>query len=232
MLAEFTLSLALLDFVPVIFSAIAFALIALWADGAPALHKPTWIGAILASAGGFSKAIWKLLVVLTGEDIRILDNALFILLAAGFVFLFFGVALKMVNAQRWVWPTSIVLTMGLWGAAFITTVGPEAGRAWMFVLLGATTLVSTGLAIALIVISLRGKFFMAGLLIALSVVGSFYLAYIGRLEQTVALQWLAETVNTFSRAAFLIGVVWCLEQTALVRGWLGRGGTQPTPSDA
>ena len=219
MLAEFTLSLALLDFVPVILSAVAFALIAVWVDGPPALHKPAWIGATLASLGGLSKATWKLLVVLTGEDIRILDNALFILLTGGFVFLFVGMAFKLWNAQKWTWPTAVVLTVAFWGAAYATTLGPEPSRAWMFVLLGATTLVSTGLSIALIVMALRGKHMMAGLLILISVIGSFYLAYLGRLEQTVALQWLAEVVNTFSRAAFLMGVIWCLEQSALVRGW-------------
>ena len=43
--------------------------------------------ALLVGAGGLSKASWKLCWVLTRQDLAVLDNLLFILIAPGFAWL-------------------------------------------------------------------------------------------------------------------------------------------------
>ena len=89
---DFTLGLALYDFVPVVLTGLAVYFIArvVEASRVPAAGIAL-IGAALVLAAGVSKAVWKLNATLTGQDISWLASLLFPLMAPGFALLAAGI---------------------------------------------------------------------------------------------------------------------------------------------
>ena len=204
---EYTLGLALFDFIPVVLSAIAVCLLARWMQGGFALSKPAWIGALTVTAGGLSKAMWKLIVVTTKTDIQIMNNALFPLLGAGFVLLAVSFLMGLLKKERWIWPVGLLVIAAFYLWSY-TKLGAENPKSWSFVLLGMTAGFSTLLSLGLSGLGLARKIILSALLIFGSIGGSFYLAKLARLpDQTLALQWKEELLNTATQGAFLIGVL-------------------------
>ena len=67
---EYTVSLALVDFLPVIFTAIGLIYIARMVSHISQAHgQAAYVGAILTVAGGFFKAVWKLLIASSGGQV-------------------------------------------------------------------------------------------------------------------------------------------------------------------
>lgn len=209
--------MALFDFIPVFLSAVAVCFLARWMQGKFAFTKTTWIGALTVAAGGLSKASWKLIVVTTKNDIQILDNALFPLLGAGFVLLFLSFVFGVFKKERWVWPIALAVIAAFYIWSY-TMLGASNPRAWMFVLLGMTVGFSTLLSLSLTGVCLARKKILAAFLIFGSIIGYFYLAKLARLpDQTLALQWQEELINTGSQGAFLLGAL-LLVQTIFRKG--------------
>ena len=181
--------------------------LARWMQGRFSLFKPAWVGALLVMAGGLSKASWKLIVVTTEANPQIMSKALFPLLGAGFVFLTVSLILGLLKRERWVWPVALSLAAAFYYWSY-SKVGEPNPRAWMFVLLGMTSGFSTLLSLSLSGVSAVRMKFVSALLMLASIAGSFYLAKLARLpDQTLALQWKEEMINTGSQLSFLIGVL-------------------------
>lgn len=199
---EYTLSLALFDYVPVALSGLGMILLARWLQSSAAL-----LGTGLIIAGGLSKATWKLLVVVTGVDHVWLANLLFILLAPGFL-LVAGATFSRLAGKPEIraWMTGGALAaLSLATAAYLANSQPDA-RTWVYVLLGMTSLATIGLGGRLIAYGLGRKQRLAALLVVVNLAGVFTLSYLARLEQTAALQWIEEGLNTVTHGALTLAI--------------------------
>ena len=87
-MTEYTVSLALFDFVPVICSGIGLFFITRMIARLDANSgKVAYLAGTLIVLGGLSKATWKLIFTSSGTDIAWMNDMLFIFLAPGFTLL-------------------------------------------------------------------------------------------------------------------------------------------------
>ena len=90
MLMEYTLSLALVDFLPVFFAAFGFFyIVRLVSFILPRQGRIAFWGSTLVVLAGFIKAVWKLLMASSAGAINLawMENAMFILMAPGYILL-------------------------------------------------------------------------------------------------------------------------------------------------
>ena len=216
---DYSLALALFDYLPVAMSALGLGLLAqLLSRALPGALGWLLVGAGLVVAGGLSKATWKLIWVLTGQDVQVLDALLFICIAPGMILLACHAA-----AASWRWRNavaavhpgrnSLLLATPLLVAAGLAA-GFAEGRAWFFVLLAAGASANIVLALMLVRLSwVWGRRFV-GAFFLLSILLTLGLSALARIpEQTAALQWLEETINLVAQGCFALGV-WRLRPVA------------------
>lgn len=187
----YPLTLALLDFVP----SIAFLVGGYFLVRSLAIARGRgWArfcmsAALLVFAGGFLKALWKLLFSLNIADVQILSQVQFILLAPGFVALMISAVVLGRSSRKpqlapsapliAVWKLSLMMIMT------ICSIAVEGILAWVAARRGLK------LAIALFAISGLCALGMAGM-------GS-------QSSQPVALQWIEESTNSIGNICFAIG---------------------------
>lgn len=208
---EFTLSLALLDFIPVFLTAIGFIyLIRLAFSILPAQGRIAFFGGTLIIVGGFFKALWKLLMALSNStmDIGWMDDGLFVYLAPGYLMFAWSMWQVARSAQgkrifgAWLIPTLISLLV--LGASYSLFISHPESPAWERVLLTATVLANFVSGILLITFAFRQKLSVAGWLFLLNLVGVFALNGLARTSQTIFIHWIDESVNTLSCLGFMI----------------------------
>lgn len=209
---EYTFSLALIDFLPVFFTAIGLSYIARMVTHISRAHgQVATAGAILTVAGGFFKALWKLLMASSDGTINIrwMDEGLFVWMAPGYVLLLWsvwqtarGVNRKpMLNAS--LIPLAFIALMFA-GSGYLYTANPDS-PAWERVLLSVMVLATFSTGILLIVFGFRQKMPLAGWLFIVNLVGIFLLNGLARMEnQSIALQWIEESINTVSWLCFAL----------------------------
>ncbi len=183
----YTLPLALLDYVP----NIAFLVGALFlvrtmrlALGAPC-SRVCMTGLLLIFSGGMLKATWKLIYTLGMADIQWMSEIQFILLAPGFLALLV---------------TTILLarTKPFKAPAIILAIAP-----WKIPLLAIMTLSSLGAQGILTYISFKRKAPLAASLFIVAVLCMLGMSGMASgSEQTVAAQWIEETMNSIGQIAF------------------------------
>lgn len=208
----YTLELALVDYLPVIFTAIGMMYVArMVVHTGQAQGQMAMLGAGLIVLGGLLKATWKLIMAATAgaTDIRCMDDGLFVGMAPGFVLMGAAVWCAMRAAQgrqpRWVWPIPLVIIVGMFSVALFLGWRNPGTPAWERVLLGMMVLASTVTGILLIVFAFRQKLPLVGGLFILNLVGVYVLNGLARMEaQTIALQWIEESINTVSWLAFAV----------------------------
>jgi hypothetical protein len=214
-LENYSLGLALFDFIPVLLSLSGLLLLAnLIGNTTPSARWPALAGALLVGAGGLSKASWKLCWVLTRQDLAVLDNLLFILMAPGFAWL----ACQTYSAQR-VWRggtvfahsnvLALTLSVTILGASLIATTGggEGGGRGWFFVLLGSASLANIYLSGLLIRLSWTTQQRVTASLFLFSILLVLALGNLARFSAGSApLQWLAEFLNALAHGTFALAV--------------------------
>ncbi|WP_420630132.1 hypothetical protein [Candidatus Leptofilum sp.] len=219
---EYTLSLALVDFIPVIFSAVGVFLIARMIARLDAMSgQVAYLAAGLITLGGLSKAVWKLIIATTGNDFAVLDNLLFVFLGPGFTLLagalwhFRGALAGKVSSQRvWLRPFIIIALFGI-GAIIARFVQPQE-RYWVFTLLALTTLANLAVGILLIRQAMQQRLTLAAGLFLFNLIAVFALSGLARVpEQTIALQWVEETINAFAQGAFAFAAWQLSRETAV-----------------
>ena len=219
-MADYSLGLALFDFLPVFVSAFGLYLLAdLLSKALPDARPLLLAGFALVIAGGLSKASWKLIWVLGQVNIAVLDALLFICMAPGMILLALHAAAA---GSRWrggaaaVHPgrnSLLLIVPVLAGAAYLAMSQPQ-GRAWFFLLLSATALANIGMSLVLIRLSwgwrerLTAAIFLASILLTLSLSGLARIA-----NESAPLQWLAEVINLFATGSFA-WAVWRLRPFA------------------
>lgn len=207
---EYPLSLALLDFVPVFLTAAGFLyLIRLVWSVLPAQGRIAFLGGTLVVAGGCSKAIWKLLMALTNStmDIGWMDDALFVLLAPGYLFFAWSMwqVARSVQGKNifGVWMIPSLVSFIALGTSYYLYISFPHSPAWERVLLSLTVLANFLSGILLITFAFRQKLSKAGWLFLVNLVGIFVLNALARTsEQTIFVQWTAEGINSISCLGF------------------------------
>ena len=212
---DFTLGLALYDFVPVLFTAVAVLFIARMIQQ----HEPTraplaYTGAGLVIAAGLSKALWKLLVTTTGQDIGLLANALFPLMAPGFTLLAFSFWSAMCrrrgNATRhYITVMSLLAIFLVFLIAFIRSWGLEIERGWFMPIMTLASVTNLALTVMLMVAAWRQGRWPLALLFVVNVAMVFALQQIAQIEpMTIALHWLEQTLTAVGAGAFALASFW------------------------
>jgi hypothetical protein len=209
---EFTVPMALEDYLPIIFSAVGLFLIAkILTKKQSIIGIQAWIGAILIVFDGFLKATWKLIYASTGNDIAWMHDSLFLFMGPGFFIFAFalwrGLSNKIFTAsQVWLIPlVTVFLSLSVSGYLAIT----QPNRSWARVLLALTTIGTVWVSVQLIRDCLKKKLYLPIFLFIYNVSTIFAQAWLAQLPQTTALHWIGQINNTFSWAAFAIGVwIW------------------------
>jgi hypothetical protein len=218
---EYTLSLALVDFLPVGFTAIGLYFIYRMVAHINALQgSVAALGAILTVSGGFFKALWKLLMAISGGtlDINWMEDGLFVFMAPGYTLLAWSVwqTVRSVQGKKtfnaWLAPV-IMIAIIFAGSYYLYTSNP-ASPAWERVLLSVMVLATVITGILLIVFGFRQRLPLAGWLFIINLLGIFLLNGLARIdEQTIALQWIEESINTVSWLSFAVAAKKVYENT-------------------
>ncbi|WP_123667768.1 hypothetical protein [Actinocorallia herbida] len=174
---DYPVVLAMEDFVPVALTVTGVLLLSKVDDLDTRLVRTA---ALLLGLGGFAKCGWKLLIASTDIDLWVMPLLLFPLLSAGF--------LTLVKALEPRLP--IAAAAGLWMAALGTSFAIGDTLPMLILTIGVSTAVA-------VYLFRRHKLFL------LWIAGQYALGPLGGQEhQTIALQWIEQSINTASQAVF------------------------------
>lgn len=209
--SDFTLGLALYDFLPVVLTGVAVWYLArlVMAQGVPN-GGLAFAGASLVFAAGLSKAVWKLNVTLTGQDVTWLANLLFPLMAPGFVLIAAGIwavewQLRGKQAPSWLWAATVTAILAVYVLAFVRIVDPQIERGWFMPMMGMASVGNIGLTVLLIVLSLRYSKRGLAILFVLNLAMVFVLIPIAQIEpKTISLHWIEQTITSGGAATFAL----------------------------
>ncbi|MEU5909019.1 hypothetical protein [Micromonospora sp. NPDC047527] len=195
---DYTVVLALEDFVPTGLALVGFWILAgLSGRIVPRVGPVARIGAVLIGLGGLAKSTWKLLLAGFSIDLPWLEAALFPLMAVGAVGLIWGLAGALRGRSVPWWPFAAVLvvtasvatayaifapifalaTTGVTTISVLAAIIAAQRRAW-----GAVALYAVGLACVLLLVPLRNH----------------------PDHETLAMQWVEQGTNTLGQAALLV----------------------------
>ncbi len=197
----YTVPLALLDFLPVIFSFLgALVLARLVAREQPRAGRWAYVGAVMIGLGGLCKSTWKLLVAAAEVDITWLDGMLFVLMGPGFLLLAWSVlSVRKGRLAIW-WPFALLGALAVIGAIAVQSTAP---------MLGITALGSLAVSFYALLMGWSRRDWLVVALFAFSMLVAVLLVPLGSpsREQTIALQWFEETTNSLGQLAFLLGAL-------------------------
>lgn len=229
---EYTLSLALFDFIPVFLSGLGLVFLAQMVSRCDVTSgRMAYLAALLIFLGGLSKAVWKTNYVVTGVDIAWMNNVLFVFLGPGFTLLSWAIwnaqqvmAGRPIPKHVWLRPLAVILLFGV--GAISARMAQPAERYWFFILLTMTTFANMAVAVLLIQQSRQQGQPLAAALFLFNIVAVFVLSGLARVpEQTPVLQWVEEIINACSQGAFAFAA-WRLTRTAPVAAIQRRAITQ------
>jgi len=188
----YPLSIAIFDFVPVfMFLVGAFFLTRIAIQQrSTACGRMVMAGALLIFLGGLLKAIWKLLYTVNIADIQWMSQIQFILVAPGFVALLV-VAILIARGRRKSKATPLL-----------------AIAVWKIPLLAIMTLASMGANGILTYISFRRGARLAGAAFVVAFLALVGMGAMASGEQTLARQWIEESMNTVGQLGFMLGSIW------------------------
>lgn len=209
-----SIPLALEDAVPVALSTAGFLVLAgaVRERAGAAAGRAAVAAALLIGAGGAAKVSWKLVAAFAGRDVVWLDDLLFPLLAVGFAGMVASLAAAR-RAEAGTAPAPVAMAVVAAVVALAVAADPDVGlpvARWLAVV---GSLTASWLLVA--VATGAGDRVAVGL-VAANVVATLVLAGLARVEpQTLGLQWVEQSVNTASQAAFLVAAV----RIAAVPAW-------------
>lgn len=218
---EYTLSLALVDFLPVLFTAIGLMYIVRMVTHINTQQgKIAFVGMVLTVAGGFFKATWKLFMASSNGtiDINWMEEGLFVFMAPGYTLLAWSVWQTVRAVQRkktfHAWLTPVIIIAVMFASSIYLYMSNPTSPAWERILLSVMVLATIITGVLLIAFAFRQKLPMAGWLFIANLVGIFLLNGLARIdEQTIMLQWIEESTNTISWLAFMFAAMKVYEYT-------------------
>ena len=223
---EYTVPLALVDFFPVAFTAAGLFYVARMVNHLnPAQGRVAALGAVLTVAGGFFKALWKLVMATSGgaTDLNWMEDGLFVWMAPGYTLLAWSVwqAIRMARGQKvrhpWLAPAAFIAVMFA-ASIYLFSTRPDS-PGWERILLSVMVLATVITGIFLVVFAFRQKLPLAGWLFILNLLGIFLLNGLARLpEQPISLQWIEEGINAVAWLAFAWGAYLIYQHTRVTFG--------------
>ncbi|TKB46071.1 hypothetical protein [Thalassotalea mangrovi] len=218
---QYSLALALFDFVPVIFSSIGLILIArMIAAIEPKLQRIAQISVVMIIIGGTAKVTWKTLIAAFDINFMALNHSLFIFMAPGFTLLTYALILTRRSYNRveysskgWLWPAGFIAVFAL-TAGYLAINFPDK-RFWFLSLLVLLTVANMVFIWHAVRHAWQIKQKGAGVLFIVNLVGIFLLSYLARQgDQSEAAQWLAEILNSITQGALALGAYWLYRATS------------------
>jgi hypothetical protein len=194
----YTVGLALFDVVPVVLSVLGCWLLArLSARTLPSVARTAYLGVVLIAVGGGAKALWKIVLTTLDTDVTWMEQMLFPFLSVGFMLLLWSLWSAIVGRRIVRWPFVAVVLLG-----FAGTIATQRSTPLLAVAAGAA-LMTSGVAIRWAVL-VRSA--IPVVLYAVGMGFSIVLAYLAgpKIEQTLAMQWVEEGVNTVGQGCFLL----------------------------
>jgi hypothetical protein len=203
---DFTLGLALYDFVPVGLTGIAVYFIArVVRDRAVPAHQMAALAAVLVFAAGLSKAIWKLIATLAGQDLTWLASMLFPLMAPGFALLAVGVwasQRRQPPKTALFWLVPVMLIGGVYAVA-VYRMGAGIERGWFMPIMALASLSNITLTILLFKMAWQRGLRWVALLFTVNLGMVFALIPIAQMDShSIAMHWLEQTLTAVGAAAF------------------------------
>ncbi|MBK8990084.1 MAG: hypothetical protein IPM39_29150 [Chloroflexi bacterium] len=222
---DYTIGLALYDFLPVIFTGVAlFFITRLVETVAPDQKLMAAVGAGLVVTAGLLKAIWKLEMAVAGQDVVWMAEALFPLMAPGFTLLAAAVWIAMrrlhgKSSPKNVWLAPLAAIVLVYGIAALRFWLQGVERGWFMPIMSLASLTNLWLtALLMIEAGRRGKWGVS-LLFIVNVGMIFVLQAIAPIQpKPIALHWFEQTLTTFGAAAFALASYLLFK---LVRGTVG-----------
>lgn len=187
----YPLSLALFDFVPTFFfltGAFYLAKTVAIRLGKPAARILA-VGSSLVFLGGFLKAAWKLLYTAQLADIRWMSEAQFIFLGIGFSIIFMVVFWMTRKEKNSIAAATLFLGMAPWKIPFLFLMVVAS--------LGAEGILAS--------LAFRRNLRLAAAGFIVGVLGILAMGAFASAEQSVAMQWVEETVNALGQGGFMLG---------------------------
>lgn len=201
---EYTVGLALEDFVPVILAGAALIITAQAAGRrVPKVFPVALIGALVVTAGGLGKATWKILVASGCHEYPILEQLLFPCLAFGFSALVWALLSARRGSALVGWPFAAFPVAAAIGALWM-------GATWPLLIAAAVSATVLGVTAAVIAFSARKP--SVGALFVVYVLGTNVLPSLAaQPNQSAELQWAEQLTNTAVQFCFLLGALWLRE---------------------
>lgn len=197
---EYGLALAVEDFVPVLLAGAGLVVLATALGRTlPAVRAGALFGAVVVTAGGLGKAVWKLLVAGPCVDVPILERALFPCLAVGFSALAWALASAYVGkVVSWV-PFALVPFVGACISGAARNLTP---------MLAVSALAAVAVGAMASMLAARHGDRVGRWLFIVYLVGTLVLPPLAaRPHQTEALQWMEQLTNTAVQLCFLVGAL-------------------------
>lgn len=206
---EYSLALALEDYLPVIFSLVGVWFIARTVSQLDrGLGSMVYVGLGLLAVGGVLKATWKLLMALNGTDVPLFSQALFPMIAPGFTLIATAVYSYTRQLQGkpglrrpWLVPLIVIALFGGGSALIASNGGP-----WRVPLIMLATLGNTALLLMLAIGAWRRNMrplAVVFVIVLLTIIGMSQMA--NNVPQTIPVQWFEQIVQTLAQIAFCLG---------------------------
>ena len=216
---NYTLGLALFDYLPVIAAGFGLYFICKYCAGL-ANYDGFWIIAIpaIALTGGALKASWKLVWALQQINVAWMSDQLFFFLASAYVLMAALVVRSLRAAERgdtlagnwWALPIQVIAVIII-GALYLKTT--TDGRTWSILLLATLSIANLVFLVTLIVHAWRQTAWVAFSAFLGNFVLSYVLVGLARMEQTAELQWIEEFLNLVNNSLLAVGA-WSLIRRA------------------
>ncbi|NDJ55409.1 MAG: hypothetical protein GYB68_20240 [Chloroflexi bacterium] len=208
---EYSISLALYDFLPGLFTGIALFFIAQMVRRADTRFTTlAFAGGGLVLLAGLLKATWKLIIAVGGPEILLLSELMFPLMAPGFTLVAFAVwgAIRTLNnkaAPNNLWLIASVLIVVAALAAFANTVVLGTVRGYFPIFLGLASISNVSLSVMLIAESIRRKRFDLAGLFFVNIAMVFALQPLAAMpEMSIAMHWFEQTLTSAGAATFAV----------------------------
>lgn len=212
----YSVLMALQDYMPVVLSSLGMFFLARFiARQNENFGKAAYIAWILTTAGGTSKATWKLIMALTNGETNVLflNDSLFYLMGAGFTVMAFMLwyVYRQANglripALRHPAVVPILIVAGVSAASLAIGFSRPEARTWYILMLVLTTAGNFGTGVLAIRHSLRREDRVAAAMFAFNMVAILMLTGMARIEpRTIPLEWASQISNTISNSAFAYG---------------------------
>ncbi|TYB64270.1 hypothetical protein FXF51_21280 [Nonomuraea sp. PA05] len=234
---DYPLALALVDFLPVLAMAAGIALLVPYIarTAGPLAGRAALAGGVLVVLGGLLKAVWKLLVAAGGPDVAWLAGVQFYLFGPGFALLAWAV----LSGRR---PGLPGLAGPVGSAGPPSRPGPPFWALAGFALAGVAGALATGATWPLLIVTTVCATILGVRLLLLSrhpagralfgfnLLGTYVMGLLAsRPEQTIALQWVEETLNTLIWTAFAVAVQRLTREDVPAGGRSELTGETPSP---